>query len=101
MGKKTLYRSVLRVVIVSENEIPIDEIQFNLSDAVKEFDDVGANVVGVMIDIDNAELVGKNAVIEIEKHGATPDVFNMDAQGFELEESEAFNDFIGDADMPQ
>ena len=86
MGKKTIYRSVLKVVIVSENEIPIDEIQFNLSDAVKEFDDVGASVTGVMIETANSELVGKNAVIEIEKHGASADIFGMDAQGFELEE---------------
>jgi hypothetical protein len=105
MGKKTVYRSVLRVVIVSENAIPIEEIQYNLTDTLENFDDVGAHIVGVHIDIDNAELVGKNAVIELEKHASRPELFGMDAQGFEIEDPDydykAIDTFISNVDMDQ
>lgn len=104
MSKKTIYRTVFKIVIVSENELPIDEIQYNLSDAVKDFDDVGASVVGVTVET-NCELIGKNAVIELEKHGVNTEIFGMDAQGFELEdqdnESNALNTFIANVDMEQ
>ena len=87
MGKKTIYRTVFKIVIISEHELPVEEVQSNLTDAL-DFDDIGFNINGVTMEADNNELVGKNAVIELEKHGVTLSDFGMDAQGFEIEEDE-------------
>jgi len=80
MKKKTIYRTLITQVILSEN--PIEE-----GITLEELDDDDTYVNGGYT-TKTTELTGKTAVIEIEKAGSTPEFFNMDAQGFELEPDE-------------
>lgn len=85
MGKKTIYRTVITAIIVSTDPVASEEIRHSISETIGDLDDVDYYCTQTDIIIDNSELVGKNAVIEIEKHAQELEHFGIDAQGFEIE----------------
>ena len=72
--KKTLYRTVIELEILSES--PIDE-GHNLDHII----DSGHWEYKKL----NKEIIGKKAVEFCEKHGTDCDFFQMDTDGFEVE----------------
>jgi len=103
--KKKIYRTIVKLVVLSEE--PIDE---NMSiQSILDECDSGEYVHGEMSIGSPRPLVGKTAVIEIEKAGSEPEFFRMDSQGNDLDEEEeedetkdsAFDSFIDSADLPQ
>lgn len=104
MAKKKIYRTLITVVVLSEEEIPEN---MDLQSIIDECD-TGAYLKGRISFSKPKELVGKTAVIEIEKAGSDAGFFNMDAQGNDLyDEGEdsvscsAFDSFIENEDIPQ
>jgi hypothetical protein len=105
MAKKTIYRTLITLVVLSEEEL--DENQ-DLESIIEECD-TGAYLKGCISFGKPRPLKGKTAVIEIEKAGSDAGFFNMDTLGNDLEEEEeedetkdsAFDSFIDSADMPQ
>jgi hypothetical protein len=77
MGNKKLYKVEFRVVFISDTPIKEDE---NLIDLLEDDETINRRVL-----TKNVELVGKPAVIEVEKCGSEAEYFGMDAQGFEIE----------------
>jgi hypothetical protein len=81
MAKKKIYRTVISLVVLSEEPIPED---MDIG-SIWEETQTGEYIAGAMNFSKPRPLVGKTAVIEIEKAGSDSEFFNMDAQGFELE----------------
>lgn len=80
--KGKLYKSVLKVEILSEEPYP-DVMSLNQV----AFDIVEGECSGVIEwDYLNAELHGTEAVKECEKHGSDPEFFQMDEDGNKIEE---------------
>lgn len=101
--KKKIYRTVVSLVVLSEEEI--DE-NMDMQSIMDECDS-GAYIGGGIKFSKPRQLTGKTAVIEIEKAGSQAEFFQMDSQGNDLEEEEdetkdsAFDSFIDSADLPQ
>lgn len=105
--KKKIFRTIVKFVVLSEEEIP-ENMDI---DSILEECDSGEYIKGEQTIGSPRPLVGKTAVIEIEKAGSSSDFFNMDAQGNDMSEYEefeeedtkdsAFNSFIDSADLPQ
>jgi len=81
MEKKPIYKTIITLVVLSEDEIPED---MSLGDIMYECDE-GA-FIGGGIDKTHTVLKGEAAVAEIKKAGSTPDFFQMDDEGNEIEE---------------
>jgi len=80
--KSKLYKSVLKVEILSETPYP-DVISLSQVD----FDIIEGDCSGIIEwESLNAELHGSEAVKECEKHGSSPEFFQMDEDGNEIEE---------------
>ena len=86
MAKKKIYRTVIKFTVLSEE--PISE-EMSLDSILSEADE-GSYVMGAITKSEPKELVGKTAVIEIERLGSEAEFFMMDALGNELEEVEAY-----------
>lgn len=82
MAKKTIYRTIISFVVLSEEQIPENT---TLGDIINESDE-GAYIMG-NVDKKETELVGKVAVNEIYKLGSEPSFFKMDDEGNEEEET--------------
>jgi len=103
--KKTIYRTVIKLVVLSEEEIPENMDM----DSIWEETQTGEYLAGGMTIEKGKALKGKSAVIEIEKAGSDSEFFRMDSQGNDLDEEDeeeetkdsAFNSFIDSADLPQ
>lgn len=79
--KAKLYKSVLKVEILSEEPYP-DVLSLHQV----SYDIVEGECSGVMEwEYLNAELHGAEAVKECEKHGSDPEFFQMDNEGNEIE----------------
>jgi len=84
MAKKKIYRTIVKLVVLSEE--PIDE---NLDmGSIWEETQTGSFLAGAMTLSKGTELVGKTAVIEVEKAGSDAEFFRMDAQGNDLDEED-------------
>ena len=79
--KKTLYRTVIELEILSES--PIDE-GHNLDHIIDECTDGDYSGHWEYKKL-NKEIIGKKAVEFCEKHGTDCDFFQMDTDGFEVE----------------
>jgi hypothetical protein len=100
MAKKTIYRTLITLVVLSEEEL--DE-NLDLQSIIDECD-TGAYLKGCISFSKPRPLKGKTAVIEIEKAGSDAGFFNMDAQGNDLDDDygdSSFDSFMESADMPQ
>jgi hypothetical protein len=103
--KKKIYRTIVKFVVLSEEEIP-ENMDI---DSILEECDSGEYIKGEQSIGKPRPLVGKTAVIQIEKAGSSSEFFNMDSQGNDLDEEDeedetkdsAFDSFIENADMPQ
>jgi len=82
--KKKIYKSVLRVEILSEE--PLNDC-LSLSDI--DYETTEGHCSGHLDwESHNAEVVGKEAVNEMHKHGSDPEFFQMDGEGNSLDEEE-------------
>ena len=104
--KKKIYRTVISLVVLSEEEIPENMDMQSILDEC----DSGEYLGGGIKFSKPRQLQGKTAVIEIEKAGSDSEFFRMDAQGNDLDEEDdeddetkdsAFDSFIDSADLPQ
>jgi len=84
MAKKTIYRTLITMIVLSEEEI--DENQ-DLQSIIEECD-TGAYLKGSISFSKPRPLTGKTAVIEIEKAGSDAGFFNMDIEGNDLNDVE-------------
>lgn len=80
MKKKVLYRTVVKVEILSEEPIPEGT---DLDEMMAEADD-GEFLGHTEVLEDNKPIVGKRAVAMVEKFGSDPDFFQMDSRGYDL-----------------
>ena len=80
--KKPIYKTVIRVEILSDDEIGVDGM--SLSDIGYEIDEGGWSG-RIETVVENQKLSGKNAVKAIEKQGSDPSFFGMDDAGNELD----------------
>lgn len=80
MAKKTIYRTLITLVVLSEEEI--DE-NLDLQSIIDECD-TGAYLKGCISFSKPKKLVGKTAVIEIEKAGSDAEFFQMDTEGNDI-----------------
>jgi len=83
MAKKKLYRSEVKVIILTEDadilgELMLDEIVNGIQN-----NEIGGEIKHLTT---NTEMVGRRAVLEVEKFGQDVEFFNMDTQGNELED---------------
>ena len=82
MAKKKLYKSVLKVIIISDEPYPdsvnLDHVKYDITDGhcsgILEWDTL------------NAEVVGAEAVKEMHEQGSDVEFFQMDEEGNDLEE---------------
>ena len=84
MAKKKIYRTVISLVVLSEEEIPEN---ISMQSILNECDE-GEYVMGETKFSKPKSLVGKTAVIEIEKAGSDVEFFRMDAEGNDLDEDD-------------
>ena len=82
MAKKTLYRTVVIIEVLSEEPIAPD-----IDEIVRECDD-GNYLGNTNWKIMNKELVGKRAAAQVIKLGSDFDFFNMDSNGNDLEHTD-------------
>ena len=82
MEKKKIYKSVLRVEILSEEPYP-DSV--TLEDVAYDIKDGECSGI-INWESHNAELIGKEGVNECDKHGSCPSFFRMDEDGNEIED---------------
>ena len=78
--KKKIFRTIIKLVVLSEE--PIDE-NLDIQDIMNECDEgayIGTTNIGTP-----TTLIGKTAVIEIEKAGSDAGFFNMSTDGNELD----------------
>jgi hypothetical protein len=85
--KKKIYRTLITLVVLSEEEIPEN---MDMSSILDECD-TGEYIKGETTFSKPKELVGKTAVIEIEKAGSTSDFFQMDSQGNDMSDETEYN----------
>ena len=82
MTKKKLYKSVLKVIIVSDEPYPdsvnLEQVNYDITE--------GHNSGILEWEYLNAEIVGAEAVKAMEEQGSDPEFFQMDDEGNELEE---------------
>lgn len=83
MAKKTLHRTVVSFVVLSDEPL---EDNISLSDIEYETTD-GQWIMGDK-KLKKTELVGKVAVNEVYKLGSDPDFFFMDEDGNEVEQDD-------------
>lgn len=83
MKTKKLYKSVLKVEVLSEE--PMGECSISLSDLDYQITEGECSGKIEWESID-AEVVGAEAVKECDEHGTDPSFFQMDEEGNELEE---------------
>jgi hypothetical protein len=82
MKPKKLYKSVLKIEVLSEE--PLDEnIDMESILYKTQFGDYSGRKTW---ESGNIEVVGVEAVKECDLHGTDPEFFQMDEQGFELED---------------
>jgi hypothetical protein len=82
--KKKIYRTVIKLVVLSEE--PIDD---NLDmGSIWEETQNGEFLAGEMTIGKGKAVVGKSAVIEVEKAGSDAEFFRMDAEGNDLEDED-------------
>lgn len=82
MAKKKIYKSVLRVEILSEE--PIDDC-IELNDI--DYQTTNGDWSGAMDwEYHNAELHGMEAVTNVQNQGSDPEFFQMDEEGNEIED---------------
>ena len=82
MAKKKIYKSVLRVEILSEE--PIDDC-IKLNDI--DYQITNGDWSGAMDwEHHNAELHGMEAVTNVQNQGSDPEFFQMDEEGNEIED---------------
>jgi hypothetical protein len=103
--KKKIYRTVVSLVVLSEEEIPENMDMQSIMDECDSGDYIGGGIKFSK----PRQLTGKTAVIEIEKAGSDAGFFNMDTLGNDLDDEDeeevtkdsAFDSFIDSADLPQ
>lgn len=82
MEKKIIYKSVLKVTVLSDEPLPecisLEDVQYGT--------DEGEWLGHVEWEYNNAETVGAEAVNNIVQAGSDPEFFQMDDKGNELEE---------------
>lgn len=84
MAKKTIYKTVISYTILSEE--PYEHMSLTgIENECENGQFIGGNLVAKVF---NRELVGKNAVIAINKLCSDPEFFMMDCEGNEIEEDE-------------
>lgn len=88
MAKKTIYRTLITLIVLSEEEI--DE-NLDLQSIIDECD-TDAYLKGCISFSKPRPLKGKTAVIEIEKAGSDAGFFNMDTLGNDLSEMEEYTE---------
>ena len=82
MGQKKLYKSVLKVEIISEDPLP-DCLSLRTID----YETTNGEWSGAQEwESHNAEIVGKEAVTSVENQGSCPSFFQMDEDGNEIED---------------
>ena len=82
MAQKKLYKSVLKVVIISDEPYPdsvnLEQVSYDITE--------GHNSGILEWEYLNAEVVGMEAVKEMDEQGSDYSFFGMDENGEELEE---------------
>lgn len=81
MSKKTLYRTVIRVEILSENPFESNDLEsinheIHFADCSEFMEDV----------VRNQKIVGKRAINLLKNHATDPAFFNMDEEGNDCDE---------------
>lgn len=88
--KKKIYRSVFEVIILSEFELAIEETTKLISDSLPDLpDEYYCTQTNALVE--NRELVGKTAVIEIERHAQELSDFHIDTQGNDTSDETEYN----------
>lgn len=82
MEKKSIYRTVITIVVLSEEPISKDK---NLEQIIWECSEEGSFLLGEC-NKKETELIGKIAVREIYKSGNSPEFFQMNDNGCSIEE---------------
>lgn len=82
MAKKKLYKSVLRVEILSEEPFPesvsLEDVKYEITDG---------HCSGILNwETHNSEIVGAEASKEVLNQGTDPEFFQMDEEGNEIDE---------------
>ena len=82
MSKKTIYKSVLKVTVLSDEPLPecisLEDVQYEITE--------GHCLGHVEWDYNNAQIVGAEAVMNILQVGSQPEFFELDDKGNDLEE---------------
>jgi len=82
--KKKIYRTVIKLVVLSEEPIP-ENMDMG---SIWEETQTGEFIAGSMTIGKGKAVVGKSAVIEIEKAGSDSEFFRMDAEGNDLDDED-------------
>ena len=82
MSKKTLYRTVIRVEILSENPFESNDLE-SINHEIHFADYPVAAAVNV---VRNQKIVGKRAINLLKNHATDPAFFNMDEEGNDCDE---------------
>ena len=81
MTKKKLYKSVLKIEVLSEEPLP-DDVTLNTTQyEINQGDWSGL----IEWDYKNAEIVGAEAVNAVQNQGSDPEFFQMDEDGNEMD----------------
>lgn len=80
--KKKIYRTVIKLVVLSPEPISDNMDMGSIWEETQE----GEFLAGEMTLGKSKPVVGKSAVIEVEKAGSDAEFFRMDAQGNDLDE---------------
>ena len=86
MKKKVIYKTIITLVVLSEEPIPETASLGNIIDEC----DTGEYIMGAM-DTAITELSGKNAVNEIVKTGSDPEFFQIDGEGYPIIEHDYYS----------
>lgn len=84
MAKKTIYRTVIKLVVLSPEPISDNMDMGSIWEETQE----GEFLAGKMTLGKSNPVVGKSAVIEVEKAGSDAEFFRMDTFGNDLDEED-------------
>jgi len=82
MAKKTIYRTVIEIEVLSDEPIPEGMSLNDIEDECNEGSFSGVHDYKIR----NEKLVGQDAANATLKQGSSPDFFQMDENGNELED---------------
>lgn len=82
MSKKVLYRTVIKLEILSEEPIPEG---WSISDIIDEATDGAYSMSSEFLTSNKNRIIGKTAVMHTKRQGTDPEFFGMDENGNEID----------------